>query len=317
MRSVVWTAIVASGCYAPTIVPGTPCDVACPTGLTCVDHICREPGYVPDAASLIDSPAVPSDGPGPDGLADLDGDGVLNAADNCPTLANADQHNEDADPFGDVCDPCPHLAGTAADGDGVGDACDPQPMIAKQKWLLFDPFAASRPAWDYVSGTTLIADQLQMTGANPNSAFSRLPAQITGELRIVTAGQIVSVGTGTPHALSIAFGVNGAGTNYHYVQFYDAGPGSGTISISKAQSSTFTELVGDTYAGILPSGGWSIQIDESVSASTIAFASRLGGVAHPALSAAAPTHTTGTGVSLLVRNCQVRFGYFGIIATIP
>src|SRR5262245_34206146 len=41
---------------------------------------------------------------------DTDGDGVVDAVDNCPTVSNADQRNHDGDPFGDVCDKCPHLA---------------------------------------------------------------------------------------------------------------------------------------------------------------------------------------------------------------
>lgn len=40
--------------------------------------------------------------PAPEG--DLDGDGVLNADDNCPDTANADQADADADGIGDVCD---------------------------------------------------------------------------------------------------------------------------------------------------------------------------------------------------------------------
>lgn len=38
---------------------------------------------------------------------DLDCDGVLNAVDNCPEVANPDQTDTDADGKGDACDPCP------------------------------------------------------------------------------------------------------------------------------------------------------------------------------------------------------------------
>lgn len=41
---------------------------------------------------------------------DLDGDGVPNAVDNCPAIANADQADGDLDGMGDACDTCPTLS---------------------------------------------------------------------------------------------------------------------------------------------------------------------------------------------------------------
>ena len=59
--------------------------------------------------------------------ADADGDGVPNAADNCPYRRNVDQHDDDGDGVGDACDNCPLVSNPGqedADGDGVGDLCD-------------------------------------------------------------------------------------------------------------------------------------------------------------------------------------------------
>ena len=49
--------------------------------------------------------------------ADTDGDGISDAADNCPSVANPDQLNTDGDSLGNACDP-------DDDNDGVGDAAD-------------------------------------------------------------------------------------------------------------------------------------------------------------------------------------------------
>ncbi len=65
-----------------------------------------------------------SNGPGADG----DGDGVPDAEDNCPAVANPDQTNSDSDGLGNACDNCPAVGNedqADGDGNGVGDACEP------------------------------------------------------------------------------------------------------------------------------------------------------------------------------------------------
>jgi hypothetical protein len=59
----------------------------------------------------------------------LDGDGVLFAADNCKFDYNPTQADADGDAIGNICDNCPGATTPNADqkdsdGDGVGDACD-------------------------------------------------------------------------------------------------------------------------------------------------------------------------------------------------
>jgi endonuclease I len=75
---------------------------------------------------------------------DFDGDGILNADDNCPNTSNPNQEDTDGDGIGDVCDStpngdndndgidnlvdnCPNTSNPNqedTDGDGIGDVCD-------------------------------------------------------------------------------------------------------------------------------------------------------------------------------------------------
>jgi hypothetical protein len=152
--------IVLGGCYGPHAATGAPCDPAldnCPGGQMC---LAQGGGYFClDQASGID--AAPGDGALADTSIDgppddVDGDGVLNAADNCPTKANPTQVNEDGDPLGDACDPCPpYPDNTDGDTDGVGDLCDPNPTTGGDQMALFEGFADGIPAsWVNVGGWT-------------------------------------------------------------------------------------------------------------------------------------------------------------------
>ena len=57
-------------------------------------------GFDLDAVTALHSATGPEE-------PDADGDGVPDARDNCPTVANPDQRDSDGDGIGDACDPCP------------------------------------------------------------------------------------------------------------------------------------------------------------------------------------------------------------------
>jgi len=82
--------------------------------------------YVFDPAGGVFLPydAYVSHYPGPK---DTDGDGILDAADNCPKLSNSNQLDSDTDAIGDACDNCSLTANTGqqdTNGDGYGNRCD-------------------------------------------------------------------------------------------------------------------------------------------------------------------------------------------------
>ena len=268
---------------------------------------------LPDATLFLDA-AI--DGPPGDG----DGDGVLDAEDNCPAKPNADQHDEDGDLIGDVCDPCPHLPGAAADGDGdgVGDACDPQPAIAKQRIVFFDPFTSDRSEWAHAAGITRVGETLRLN-ALAADAHTQLNLS-TGERRIHAAGTIVTSGSGRPQQVAIAYGHNAAEDRYHYCELWNSTETDGEIAIYKTNSGVYTRLGRVAFNGAIPTGAWSMRIDESPAAQRIDYLATMGGTNHPLITgntATSPVLIAGDHIKLYASNLDVRVDYVLVIETMP
>jgi hypothetical protein len=146
---------------------------------------------------------------------DTDEDGVPDASDNCPLLANPDQANRDGDTEGDACDPdddgdgildgadnCP-LASNAGQADfndnGIGDACDDadgdgcwdaNEMSANP---LLGGMRDHLDAWDFfdVTGDRIIdfSDTLDVLGYFGNAAPESSPADLR-DRAILDPGQV-------------------------------------------------------------------------------------------------------------------------------
>src|SRR5688572_12121322 len=145
-------------CYAPQVTPGLPCAPPgtaprCPDGLVCIvregAEVCEADDLVPGADARADAPADARADAAVDGSigVDTDGDGVVDAEDNCLGYPNPDQDDEDADGAGDVCDPCPPFGDNSdPDGDDVGGPCDPDPMVAGNAIVAFAGFSSGLPS---------------------------------------------------------------------------------------------------------------------------------------------------------------------------
>jgi hypothetical protein len=207
-----WLLAVAA-CYSPRVQTGAPCDPdqpACPGSQVClrsggaggVGYSCQNPGGgVGSDASVIYLDAAPDgaiDAFRPDGPpGDLDGDGILDTMDNCPTVYNPDQGNEDGDKFGDACDPCPPVADDNpldSDGDGVADACDPRPTTPGDKIVLFEGFHKGvPPTWIAVGNWTAANDSVKIAAANDTRGSLTIAPTLTGHETVSTAVTVSAV----------------------------------------------------------------------------------------------------------------------------
>jgi hypothetical protein len=121
---------------------------------------------------------------------DIDGDGVADATDNCPTVPNANQADADHDGIGDACDSCPN--GTDTDRDGVCDAVDNCPAVANSDQRdsdgngigdlcdtqrLFVPLSSPELVTCFHSGVG--ADLATVIGASRYVILDSLPAAVS------------------------------------------------------------------------------------------------------------------------------------------
>lgn len=213
-------------CYGPHAQSGAPCDPLaphCPTdqacaqingAFACVPTNLAELHDAPAPLDATDGPVGQGDGPltdakladatpvdavvGPDANPDVDGDGVPNAQDNCPTVANPGQENEDGDRFGDACDSCPpfaHDAPSDPDGDGVSDECDPNPSTAGDAIALFEGFHHGIPTgWAKDGVWTAAGDAVSVSIGSRNYLTTSIT---TTTHETVSAGMTVDNLTGT------------------------------------------------------------------------------------------------------------------------
>lgn len=169
----------------------------------------------------VDDPVAPMDAALPDGPPnDVDGDEVLNEADNCRDVFNKDQHDEDGDLRGDVCDNCPHVSNNDQAknaGDSVGSACDPRPAVAGDTIAAFYPFHVD-PAGASANGQwTVTNDAYRFVGS---IGFLRLPT-MRDRVTIEAAGSLESTTRELYVAVTAGLAVVNQRLRYFTCGYYD------------------------------------------------------------------------------------------------
>lgn len=159
-------------------------------------------------------------------LEDADSDGILNGADNCPTVANSGQQDLDLDGIGDVCD-----AQTCGDGViSIGENCLICALDVQcgQGEICSESICKSNNLYDDFSGSTLDLTKWQETAESDSgtefvSEHSTIngvyhTAQTTAENRAVTLITKKTFSTGDTFEYDIVLG-EGSGNRLSRVYF--------------------------------------------------------------------------------------------------
>jgi hypothetical protein len=161
------------------------------------------------------------------------------------------QHDEDGDGIADAYDVCPHVADPTqvdSDGDGVGDACDPHPAMPIDHIVRFEPFTSVPVDLTYFTqGTPTYVSDGESLIIDATTANSRWGASY--DLTPVTERFVVGGSLGVPDQPTSEFAVTLGpfGSPRYYCDVYDYGT-PGFVFGYTTDSANYT-MTGPTLVG--------------------------------------------------------------------
>jgi hypothetical protein len=147
---------------------------------------------------------------------------IANGTGDAPAVRNCTPvgHDEDGDGIDDACDVCPHLADPQQadrDGDGVGDLCDPNPDTPTESIAFFDPFTSPNPRW-MLTTSNYVGDAISVQARG--SQWDGVLIQATANDMYVFGGQVTGVGTQAVHQLALEVGPSTSAIPHYFCELY-------------------------------------------------------------------------------------------------
>jgi hypothetical protein len=221
-------------------------------------------------------------------------------------------HDEDGDGIDDALDGCPHVADPAqldGDGDRVNDICDPQPTVARERIAYFDPFTSQRPEWMFPLEQPLhVGDGLAFDTLGSVYGVAALPLVPATDM-FEWGGQISAGGAG-PRQLAVLMAEDN--DQYYYCELWDDGTSARHTYLYTLDGNTFNFVDSDTVDR--PLENRDVRMRFSRTASTVSCATTWPMPAVQSITGAVPGIMAGE-VQISALNLVARLDYFVQIRT--
>jgi hypothetical protein len=259
-------------------------------GLLALVAACGRLGF--DDRGTRDAAAIADARPDAPAGHDEDGDGIPDALDNCPHIANADQAD--------------------SDGDGVGDVCDPEPAIPRQHIAFFDPLVGDPFMLNDATLFTSTGDALVADGTS-TAAVMVLPLAIGDDL-IQVAGSIVALGDISGRQVSMTSTVDTTGP-YDYAELFQDDDAH-YIAVSHYNGSAYGPISAQDLGADVATGPFTFAWSPAASTESAALVVDLGNAAFGA-QATLDESPAGSVLQIDTTKLVVQFDYIVAIETDP